>query len=247
VIPPGALAVDVGATSIRMCLFAAAGALIGRRSRRPTPYPCTPERLIAVVSARFAQRPLARIGLGFPGDVRDGVVLDAANLTRPEGPGGARDPALAERWRGYDLRGSLAAATGAEVHVDNDAAMAALGCATGAGTELVVTLGTGCGLALVRDGELVRVRDVGDERLSGGETYDDVLGERGRQANEAEWTLRAVSAVSALAGEYEATTIHLAGGNARRLSPSAFGAWAGQVVIERDEPALRGAWRACYG
>jgi polyphosphate glucokinase len=186
------------------------------------------------------------LGLGFPGEVIDGVVRDGANLARPGGAATPVDDELAARWRGFPLERILTEATNCDVRVANDASMAALGCATGVGVELMVTLGTGCGLALVRDGVLVRVRDVGADVLVGSESYDALIGEQGRRRNEAEWLVHVVTAVTELASEFSATSIHLAGGNARRISPHAFGSWAESVIIERDEPALRGAWRACY-
>jgi polyphosphate glucokinase len=240
------LAVDVGATSIRSVRFSYDGAAVGKRSRRSTPYPCGPERLVGVLQRLAAPAPVFAIGLGFPGEVCDGRVVDAANLTRASGPTSKVDEAIAASWRDFDLAGAVSGAVGVRVTLHNDAAMAALGCAKGDGVELMVTLGTGCGLALVRDGVLQQVRDVGNETLRGSATYDDVLGERGRRADEDAWRVHVVSAVTALASEFNATLIHLAGGNSRRLSPTEFGDWASSLLIERDDPALRGAWRACF-
>jgi polyphosphate glucokinase len=241
------LAVDVGATSIRMARFDREGAQLGARSRRSTPYPCTPEKLIAVVAERAGREPTQWIGLGFPGEVSAGVVMDGANLTRPGGVTTPVEEDLAARWRKFDLRSELETVTGCAVRVHNDASMAALGCTLGEGRELIVTLGTGCGLALVDNGALVPVRDVGADVLVGSDSYDALLGEQGRRRSEADWLVHVVSATTALATEFSATVIHLAGGNARRISPHAFGSWSSSVLIERDEPALFGAWRACYG
>ncbi len=241
------LGIDVGATSIKSRRFDAAGEPRGARSRKRTPYPCTPERLVELLSAMTQKVPVGRVGVGFPGSVHGGVVTDAANLTRLGGSNSPVDPDLARQWRAFDLRTALEVSTGAEVVVDNDAAMAARGCATGAGVELVVTLGTGCGIALLHDSALQPVRDFGSEPLIGALTYDELLGERGRKIDEAAWVLRVVDAVQALAAQFAATTTHLAGGNARRLSPNEFGAFATQLVIERDDPALLGAYRAVVG
>jgi polyphosphate glucokinase len=240
------LAVDVGATSIRMGRYNENGVMLAARSRRRTPYPCTPERLVTIVAERAARTDATVISLGFPGEVEDGVVLDAANLTRPGGLVTQMDEDLARRWRRFELDSNLEKATGCRVVVDNDAAMAARGTISGHGVELVVTLGTGCGLALARDGELVRVRDVGNEHLRGSATYDEVLGELGRRQGEEQWLVHVVATVNELASEFGATTVHLAGGNARRISPHAFGALAPHVHIARDDAALRGAFLASY-
>jgi polyphosphate glucokinase len=222
------------------------GVMLAARSRRRTPYPCTPERLVAIVAERAGRSDVGVIGLGFPGEVDDGVVMDAANLTRPGGLSTAMDKDLAQQWHGFELDSNLEKATRCRVVVANDAAMAALGTISGTGVELIVTLGTGCGLALARDGALVRVRDVGNELLRGSATYDEILGELGRREGEEQWLQHVVTTVSELATEFGATTIHLAGGNSRRISPHAFGALAPDVHIAPDDAALRGAWRAAY-
>jgi len=240
------LAIDVGATSIKFQRFSSDGTPVGKSARRATQYPCPPERLVSFLTERSQLWPTSKIGIGFPGTVSDGIVVDGANLARVGGAGTPIDQELTTLWGGFDLAGAMVSITGAEVIVDNDAAMAALGCASGDGTELFVTLGTGVGLALMRAGQLVRVRDVGDEQLHSDVTYDELLGERGRRPDEAAWALHVVSAVIALADEFRADTIHLAGGNARRLSPRIFGDWAPHVTIEPDQPALRGAWRSFY-
>lgn len=238
------LAVDVGATTIKMRRFALDGTALEPRSRRTTPHPCPPERLVELIARKAASSPTTRIGLGFPGTVEDGRVLDGANLTRPTGPADEVDAQLDRAWRGFDLASAVAVASGASVVVENDAAMAALGCATGEGVELVLTLGTGFGMSLVCDGRLVRVRDLGDETLLGSATYDDVLGERGRRRDEAQWLRYVIATIGELAREFSATQVHLAGGNARRLSPHSFGEFGPRITIERDDPALLGAFRA---
>jgi len=238
------LALDVGASTIKYAAFSRGGEMLTRKLKRSTPYPCTPDRLVEVLAARAGLLKPERLGVGFPGEVHDGRVVDAANLTRPGGSKSEVDPELAASWRGFDLQGAIAAATGRATLVMNDASMAALGCTLGAGVELVITLGTGCGLALVRAGRLVPVRDVGDETLVGSETYDMILGERGRARDPERWRVHVVTTVDELAREFHADVVHLAGGNARRLSPLAFGDISRKVLIERDDPALVGAWRA---
>jgi polyphosphate glucokinase len=238
------LAVDVGATSIKFASFTVGGEMLGAPSRRPTPYPCGPERLVECLVTRTRRLGPSAVGLGFPGEVDGGVVLDGANLARPGGPRTEVDPGLAASWRGFHLAAALESATGRPTVVLNDAAMAALGCATGTGTEIVVTLGTGCGLALLRGGQLVASRDVGDAPLIGSASHDEVLGERGRAADPEAWARHVVDAVSSLADEFGAGVVHLAGGNARRLSPRLFEDARTSVVIERGDPALLGAWRA---
>jgi polyphosphate glucokinase len=150
------------------------------------------------------------------------------------------DAELDQEWRGFALQESLRTSTGRDVRVVNDATLAALGCCQGSGTELVLTLGTGLGLALEIEGELQKVRDVGAEIFVNGRTYDEVLGEHSRAEDEPRWRSLLGKAAVSFAREFHATTVHLAGGNARRLAPNSWPELAGSVVIHGNEAPLHG-------
>ncbi len=237
------LAVDIGATNIKYCLVSSDGTLLEAPRRRPTPYPCTPERLVSVVAERIRRAGVSRVGVGFPGEFADGRVLAPGNLARPGGVHTPVDPALDTYWRGYELQEELREATGADVRVVNDASLAALGASEGVGREVVITLGTGLGLALVVDGVLTRVRDVGAAAFDGRRTFDQALGERARAEDESAWLVDVVRAIRGFVEEFDATSVHLAGGNARRVTPDIFGDLALPVVIDGNFAPLRGAAR----
>src|ERR1019366_1627957 len=105
-------------------------------------------------------------------------------LSRPGGVTTEVDPTLDATWRGFALQEALCGASRRDVRVVNDATMAALGCIDGQGVELVLTLGTGLGLALSINGQLQKVRDVGAEIFREGKTYDQSVGERTRATDE---------------------------------------------------------------
>jgi polyphosphate glucokinase len=214
------LAIDVGATTIKLSKVLPDGELLGKVDLLPTPYPCTPDRLVIVVAREIGERGCSSVGVGFPGEFLDGRVLEPGNLSRPGGITTAVDEALHDAWVGFDLQEALRRASGRDVRVVNDATLAALGCAEGAGRELVFTLGTGFGIALVVDGALVRIRDVGNEVFVGGRTYDQLLGEPSRAADPGRWHDLLRAAVSGFVEEFAATTVHLGGGNARRVDLS---------------------------
>ena len=241
---PTALIVDVGATTIKSARFDDRGEQIGNKNKRRTIFPCTPDVFMSIIGDLVSRHDTRALAVGFPGETVNGVVRDGANLTRLGGPGTAIDDQLVQQWRHFDLQRELASYCSLQVVVENDAAFAARGCATGEGTELVVTLGSGCGLALMKSGQLVQVRDVGSEILTQGRSYDEVLGEKGRRKSEGGWVIHVVSAVGALANEFGATSIHLCGGNARRLSRHSFGAMSHRVFIERNDCALLGGFRS---
>ena len=154
--------IDVGGSGIKGApVDVGTGELVRERERLPTPEPSTPEAVVAAVAELLRDTPPGRIGVTLPSVVVDGTALTAANI----------DPS----WVGTDVRALLLAATGREAVVVNDADAAGLaevrfGAASGVlGTVLVVTLGTGIGSALFRDGALVPNTELGHLELDGGE------------------------------------------------------------------------------
>jgi polyphosphate glucokinase len=237
------LGIDVGATTIKYCPVDVAGQLLDAPKRRPTPYPCTPARLVEALAARVEETDWPRVGVGFPGEFADGHVVRPGNLARPGGVTTDVDPELAAQWSGFALQDALIEATHRDVRVVNDATLAALGCCEGHGVEVVVTLGTGVGLAMERDGRLERVRDVGAAIFRDGRTYDQVLGERARSEDPDRWYELLEEALRGFALEFGATSLHLAGGNAKRVTPGRFTTIPCEVTAHGNEAPLRGAAR----
>ena len=154
--------IDVGGSGIKGApVDLRTGQLVRERERLPTPQPSTPEAVVGVVAELLRETPPGRVGVTLPSVVVDGTALTAANI----------DPS----WVGTDVRALLRSATGREAVVVNDADAAGLaevrfGAAAGvAGTVLVVTLGTGIGSALFRDGALVPNTELGHLELDGAE------------------------------------------------------------------------------
>ncbi len=145
-----AIGVDVGGTNIRVGLVSEAGTIL-EHERNATPQEsdariATIVELTAQMRARSAVRDVP-IGVGAAGLVDlDGVVRYSPNLD----------------WRDAPVRAQLAAALGADVRVENDAAAAAWGeyCVGAAqhadNGALMLTIGTGVGGGLVMDGRLIR-------------------------------------------------------------------------------------------
>ena len=245
--PDDILAIDVGATNIKFARVDINGRLRGSLKRRPTPYPFPPERLVEWIVLRTSNFTIDRVGVGFPGEFEDGHVVRPGNLSRVHGVGSEIDLELDRRWHGFALEEALCQATGRDVRVVNDATLAALGCCRGVGTELVVTLGTGCGLALRVQGERRRVRDLGRTEFDTGRTFDQALGEKARARDGERWRRDVVTVVSSLAGEFDASRVFLAGGNARRISETVFAGRPFDVEIAGNEASLRGAVRLFGG
>ena len=156
-----ALGIDIGGSGIKAApVNLATGALVRDRYRIPTPQPSTPRAVVEVVkrlTTHFQWR--GRVGITFPGVVRHGVLLSAANMHKG--------------WIGVDAPKAFRRATKGPVTVLNDADAAGLAEMTlGAGKRargvvLVLTFGTGIGSALFVDGRLVPNTELGHVELRG--------------------------------------------------------------------------------
>ena len=154
--------VDVGGSGIKGApVDLERGVLAAERVRIETPQPATPQAVCDTV-ARVLDRsgaPEGPFGLTLPAVVTSGTARTAANI----------DPS----WVGTDVRALVRERTGRGAHVVNDADAAGLaevrfGAARDVpGTVLVLTLGTGIGSALVRDGRLVPNTELGHLELDG--------------------------------------------------------------------------------
>ena len=237
------LAIDIGATSIKMADVTMSGVVVSAVRRRSTPYPCSPERLTEWLLGRMASRAIPRVGIGFPGDFRDGVVRAPGNLSRVKGRGTPVDPELDSAWRGFPLQERLRDQSGLDVRVVNDAAMAARGCITGTGKELVLTLGTGLGVALAIDGQLTPIPDYGQQLFDDQRTFDAAFGETARALDDRRWSSEVRQVIARFAADYEVAVIHLAGGNSQRLRAREMTPAGSQLSIHGNRAPLLGAAR----
>ena len=141
------LGVDLGGTNIKAALVDADGAII-KEASTPTKLPRPAEAVcddIAALCNQLAQgQQVAGIGVGCPGTVDGGLVRYSNNLD----------------WHDFAMGDYLRAKTGLPVALANDANAAALGealagCAKGAESAVIITLGTGVGGGVVLGGKLL--------------------------------------------------------------------------------------------
>lgn len=156
------MGVDIGGSGIKGApVDLERGELAQERHKVLTPHPATPEGVAAcvaeVVGAFDWKGP---VGVTFPGVVTDGVTRSAANVDKS--------------WVGTDAAALLSRELGGlPVTVLNDADAAGVAEMTyGAGrgidgTVILLTLGTGIGSALFRDGLLVPNTELGHLELKG--------------------------------------------------------------------------------
>lgn len=180
---------------------------MGERVRVRTPARCPPAFLIRTIADLLA--PLSqydRVSVGFPGVVREGIVRTAPNFG-------------SSKWRGFDLARGLTRALKRPVRVLNDAEVHGFGVITRKGLELVITLGTGFGSALFRDGELMPHFELSQHPVHGDKTYDEYLGDRARKrVGTQKWNRRVRQVIGILETVVGYDRLHVGGGNAQRIA-----------------------------
>jgi polyphosphate glucokinase len=170
------------------------------------------------------------VSAGFPGAVRDGVVLTAPNLGH-------------DGWARFDLARALGNRLGKPARVLNDADMQGLAVVRGRGLEMVITLGTGFGTALYEHGRLLPHLEISHLRFRKGQTYDQQLGNAARKrVGGKKWDRRVRKAIATLRTLTNFDQLYVGGGNAKHLRPGL----PPDVTIVDNEAGIAGgvaAWR----
>jgi len=205
---PRTLAIDIGGSGIKAALLDEAGNIIGPRQRVATPAkPVAPEDLVrAIDDAAAPLGAFERVSVGFPGYVRDGRVLTAPNLGT-------------EALAGFDLQSALARHWGKPVRVLNDADVQGFGAIKGHGVEMVLTLGTGAGTAIFRDGEIMPHLELAHHPVSGRKTYDEYIGNAARaKKGKKAWNKRVAKVIGVLREVVRFDHLYIGGGNAKDIA-----------------------------
>ena len=155
------LGIDIGGSGIKGApVDTESGTLLASRYRLPTPSPAKPRPVaetVAQVAKHFNWK--GELGIGFPGVVRKGVTLTAANIH--------------EDWEGLNAAKFIKKVTGRKTCIINDADAAGLAeMSFGAGKDrqgvvMLVTIGTGLGTALFTDGHLLPNCEFGHLEIDG--------------------------------------------------------------------------------
>ena len=175
------LGIDIGGSGIKGALVdVETGAFLADRFRIPTPSPGNPDQVIEVIRRivdHFEWE--GKIGAGFPGLVRKGVIHLAANMS--------------DEWIGEDLSKLIHKATGCPATVVNDADAAGLAeMRFGEGKRyedayvLFLTIGTGIGSALFVKGELWPNSELGHMKVRGKDA-EHRAGDGVRQTQDLSW------------------------------------------------------------
>ena len=226
---PITLAIDIGGSGLKMQALSPEGKPISDRLRVPTPIPATTTAILSALDELKVSVPrFDRVSVGFPGVIKQGKTLTAANL----------DPG----WIGFPLAKTLEKRWGKPVRMANDSAVGGYAVIQGRGVELVITLGTGMGSALFTEGLLCPGLELGHHPWRK-KTYEDYLGKRGlRMFGVKRWNKLVKRAVAQTAATFNWDTLYIGGGNATKLTlkPSR------DIKIISNEEGLLGAmalWR----
>lgn len=198
------LVIDVGGTHVKFRIGAHGAASEFESGPR-----MTPDRMVRRLRKLLGEKRYDAVSIGYPGLVFHGRIA-------------AEPHNLGKGWVGYDF----AAAFQRPVRLVNDAAMQAIGSYRG-GRMLFLGLGTGLGATLIIDG-VVEPTEVGHMPYKRGRTFEDYVGERGRERlGNRRWRKAVRTVIADLNAAFEADYIVLGGGNARRLKKLPRGARLG--------------------
>ena len=200
------LSIDIGGSRIKATVLDTEGKMLKEYDRLDTPKPATPANVISVICELVKDFGVyTKVSVGFPGYVRNGVVKTAPNLGT-------------ESWSGFDLSKELGALLKQPVRVVNDADMQGLGIASGKGLEMVITLGTGFGTALLMNGNLLPHFEIAHHPVSKDREYDEYIGNKAlTEAGVEKWNKRIRKVIAILKTVYNYDHLYISGGNAKKL------------------------------
>lgn len=202
--PLRVLAVDIGGTGVKAALVDVDGFLLEGPVRCPTPPQATPAQMLdAIVELVRPFSVFDAISIGFPGAIKHNIIHTAPNLGT-------------ELWQGVDFSALVEASFGRPTRLANDATMHGLAIISGEGVEVVLTLGTGMGFALFRDGVPAPQIELGRHTAGEEPTYDDFVGNAALlRLGEAIWKRRVQETIQRLVGLVNFDSLYIGGGNAR--------------------------------
>lgn len=234
--PERILSLDIGGTSLKAAILNSEGKMLELSRRCPTPPGSTPTLLlehIADLIAPFGE--FDAISVGFPGAIKHNIILTAPNLGTAN-------------WNGTDLAALTAARFSRPARLANDAMMHGLGIIAGRGIEVVLTLGTGMGFALFRDGVPAPQIELGRHVAGEEPSYDDFVGDAAlKRVGEPRWKARVQQTVKRIANLVNFDVLYLGGGNARLFTEAEL---PEDVQLAVNEAGLTGGaklWRDDVG
>jgi polyphosphate glucokinase len=222
------LSIDIGGSSIKGVVLDESGVVLQPFKKVKTPEHATPENVReAVVELVKDFSDFFRVSVGFPGYVKKGIVHTAPNLGT-------------KIWKGVNINLLISDALDKPVRVANDADLHGLGIVSGKGLEMVITLGTGFGTALLMDGNLLPHLEIAHHPLTKENTYDTYIGDSALEAlGEAKWNRRMKKVIAILKKVFNYDHLYIGGGNASKLSFKL----DGNITLATNKDGIKGGAR----
>lgn len=228
------LSIDIGGSFIKAAILNAEGEICSSFKRMPTPATAPVSEMITVLMKLAAQFDgFNRISLGFPGYIKNGIVHTAPNLSNAI-------------WKHIPLQELLSDATGLPVRIVNDADMHALAICKGEGLEMLITLGTGLGSALVYNGVLLPHMELAHHPFKKDMTTDIYIGSRSRiDIGNEKWNIRIQELLTVLQTVFNYDHLYIGGGNAHFIDFEL----DNNITIVSNEQGIKGGaqlWAEVY-
>jgi polyphosphate glucokinase len=201
------LAIDIGGTNIKSTVLNQDGELQFPYKKIETPALANPENVINAIKELIKNYPsFDKISIGFPGYVKNGVVLTAPNLD-------------AKAWKNYDLSNVISSEFKKPVKLVNDADLQGLAVISRKGLEMVITLGTGFGTALFLNGQLLPHLELAHLPVRKNKDYDDFIGDKALlKDGEVKWNKKMKEVLKTFKTVINYDTLYISGGNAKKLT-----------------------------
>lgn len=201
------LTIDIGASFIKATVLNQEGELLQYYERVKTPDHAAPQKVLEVIQFMISDfQGYDKISVGFPGYIKKGIVQTAPNLGT-------------DLWKGINLNRLLSDALNKPVRIANDADMQGLGVVSEKGLEMVITLGTGFGTALLLDGHLLPHLELAHHPVTKNKTYDDYIGDKALKKVGAEkWNKRMKNVLNILKIVFNYDRLYIGGGNSGKLN-----------------------------
>ncbi len=205
--PQKILVLDIGGSHIKATILNGAGEPQMGYEKIVTPSPASPSAIITAIQQLTKDfGAYDKVAVGFPGYVKEGVIKTAPNLDK-------------EHWIDVDFASLLTATLSKPVRVVNDADLQGLGVVSGKGLELVITLGTGFGTALLYNGKLLPHLELAHHPITRRKTYDDFIGEKAlEKAGLQKWNQRMEQVIEVLKTVFNYDHLYISGGNSSKLN-----------------------------
>jgi len=201
------LAIDIGGSHIKATILNMEGEFLKEYERENTPQPPSPEKVVSLIKELAGRLPeYDKISAGFPGYVKDGVVKTAPKLGN-------------DLWKDYNLQKQLENTLGKPALVINDADLQGLSLGKGNGLEMVITLGTGFGSAMMKNGILLPHLEMSQHPITKSKNYNAYVGEDALlKIGKKKWNKRMAEVINILKTVFNYDHLYISGGNAKLLT-----------------------------